>query len=60
MDKAKCPVCEGHMIYNTGHMQKYKMNIPFCEKCGYSNKLDWTPINDKCKGEMINNGAVAE
>jgi len=47
MEKLRpCPVCKGKMIYNIEHMIKYKMNIPFCEKCGYSNKLDWTRKED--------------
>ena len=45
VEKSKsCPVCNGKMIYNIEHMVKCRMNIPFCKKCGYSNKLDWTPV----------------
>ena len=43
----KCPVCQGTMIYNVRHMLEQKMNIPFCDQCGYSNKLDWEQIEEE-------------
>ena len=42
----KCPYCDGKMIYNIEHMVKYRLNIPYCENCGYSNKLDWELLDE--------------